>query len=76
MEVIHFVKAGLIKAGYDGLFESGICACDNSNLSPNNCMTDSCSAGYKHSHSKTGEWIIHKNKNKISDEEINRILTA
>ena len=46
--VKSIVKEHLSKNGYDGLFsEDGECACVIDDLSPGDCLIDSCESGYK-----------------------------
>ena len=46
--VIEIVEHSLRTQGYDGLFDAyGDCACILGDLSPADCMTPDCLAGYK-----------------------------
>ncbi|PPD48396.1 MAG: hypothetical protein CTY14_02215 [Methylotenera sp.] len=74
MNVIRIVKAGLIATGYEGLVVGGVCGCRIGELSPANCLTEQCEAAYCHLHSKSGEWVMHPSKEKLSDERIDEII--
>jgi hypothetical protein len=74
MNVIKLVQVALKDQGFDGLFEAGICGCKIDDLSPGNCLTESCESGYLHTHSVTGEWAIHKHKEPIGDDRITEII--
>jgi hypothetical protein len=76
MNVINLVKIGLEDKGFGGLFEAGICGCKIDDLSPGDCLTEKCEAGFVHTHSVTGEWGIHSKKEPIGDERIDEILSC
>ena len=47
-EVAEMVKSALIAGGFDGLFNmDGGCACLVGDLSPGNCLSENCEAGFK-----------------------------
>ena len=54
--------------GYDGLYVSGTCACDLSDLAPcGEGPSSDCKPGYKHfdprpEHKKCGDWAIFSSK--------------
>ena len=74
MNITEIIKFGLEKTGYDGLVCPGICGCEKEDISPGNCLTDTCEPGYKHIHSKNKEWIISTQKEPISDNAIEQIV--
>jgi len=74
--LIKLVEVGLAAEGFDGLYVSGVCGCLAGELSPGSCIGEDCSAGYKHTHSATGEWIVggRPKSEGYSDREIENIL--
>jgi hypothetical protein len=74
MSLIEIVESGLKAAGFDGLVNPGTCGCLIGDLSPGTCISESCEGGYKHVHSKTGDWIVSIRKNGITDEEIDKCI--
>jgi len=75
MHIINIVKSGLEQKGYDGLFVGGICACKKDDLSPGNCLSENCEAGYIHQHKTEPElWAISGDNSQISDDEIEEII--
>jgi hypothetical protein len=70
--LLDVVKAGLEKAGYDGLFnECGECGCRNGDLSPGNCFTEDCLPAYIHIHSKRPElWAMSIKQTGLTDDDI------
>jgi len=73
MTIIEIIKQGLEQSGYNGLVYEDVCGCEKDDLSPGNCLSDSCEPGYKHTHSGSGEWIISQQKKPMSDEVIQQI---
>jgi len=74
--VIELVKQSLASNGFDGLYVSGTCGCEIYELSPGECLCESCEGGYKKTHSGSGEWVIASIKDKMSDDEISDILSS
>ena len=74
MSVIKILQIAMKERDYDGLFVGGICGCKLDDLSPANCLSEECETGYLHTHSKTGEWVIHSHKEPIGDERISEIV--
>jgi hypothetical protein len=74
MKIIEIVESGLKQNGFDGLVNPGLCGCLIGDLSPAECICSDCEGGYKHTHSKTGEWITSKKKDSISDDEIQECI--
>jgi hypothetical protein len=70
MKVIEIIETGLKSSGFDGLVTPGVCGCLIGDISPASCLCDGCRPGYKHTHSKTGEWIISTKKESATDAEI------
>lgn len=71
MNVLKVIERGLRTApAHDGLVMPEVCGCLIGDLSPGNCLSDSCQAGYKHTHSKTGEWIVSTKREGVTDDEI------
>ncbi len=46
-EVSEMIHEYLVKNGYDGLFEPGVCACLLEDLAPCGQIVDGCRAGYE-----------------------------
>jgi len=76
MKIIEIIEIGLKTKGYDGLYVGECCACEIGDLSPGNCLDDRCTPGYKHVHSENENWIIHKLKSPVSDDEIEGIING
>jgi len=77
MDIHQIIKIGLEQSGRDGLFVGGICACQKSDLSPGDCLSDNCEAGYIHHHkTKPDLWIISPAKDEVTDEEIETTIEA
>ena len=74
MNITKIIKLGLEQTGHDGLVCPGICGCEKEDISPGNCLTDTCEPGYKHTHSVSKDWIISTDKRPISDDVIQRII--
>jgi hypothetical protein len=74
VNIIKIIKLGLEQSGYNGLVYPGICGCENNDLSPGACLSDSCEPGYKHTHSISKAWIISTDSKPISDAVIQRII--
>jgi hypothetical protein len=70
MDVIQIVEIGLKGVGFDGLVIPGTCGCVIGDLSPGNCLSETCQGGYKHTHSTTGDWITSVKKDGVGDAEI------
>lgn len=71
MKIIEIVEDGLKQNGFDGLVNPGLCGCLIGDISPGgDCIHGNCEGGYKHTHSKTGEWITSKKKSYVTDDEI------
>ncbi len=71
MNVLKLVEIGLrLAPAHGGLVVPGECGCLIDDLSPGNCMTENCLAGYKHTHSTSGEWIVSTKRDGVTDEEI------
>lgn len=68
------IESALTAGGFDGLVVPGECGCVIGDLSPGDCMSDSCMAGYKHTHSVTGDWMVSKSKEPVDDDEIQRVV--
>lgn len=74
MKIILLIKNALHSNGFDGLFIPGICGCIADDISPGNCLCDQCEAGYKHTHSVTGDWIVSRNKEGVTDSDIEQCI--
>jgi hypothetical protein len=74
MGVLEIIGFGLNVGGFDGLVVPGQCGCVAGDLSPGNCLSDKCEPGYKHTHSITGEWIISKKLDFITDADIEKCI--
>jgi hypothetical protein len=75
MNVGQIIVTMLKKHNYDGLFNPDHqCACEIGDLSPGDCINFGCEAGFKKTHSVTGEWIIHKRQGHVSDDDIQSII--
>lgn len=74
MEVIQIVELHIKNNGFDGLY-SDECGCFIDDLAPCCEIQGSCRAGYKNTHSVTGESIISCNKN-MSDDDIKSALDS
>lgn len=75
MDVLKLIEIGLRTApGHDGLVVPGECGCLIGDLSPGNCLSDKCQAGYKHIHSKTGEGVMSLSSDPVTDEEIEEMV--
>lgn len=74
MNLTDIIESGLKQNGFDGLVNPGLCGCQIGALSPAECICSDCMGGYKHAHSKTGEWIISIKKEDISDAEIQQCI--
>lgn len=73
--LLELIKEGLKINGFDGLYADGCCACDLNDFAP--CMEGPtvygelrCNPGYRHTHSKTGNFVIAKQKEPLTDAEI------
>mgnify|MGYP001157951803 CR=1 FL=1 len=76
MNVTKIVADGLRANGFDGLVVPGECGCLADDLSPGSCLSDRCEAGYKHTHSATGEWIVSLRRQGVDDDEIAATIEA
>jgi len=75
MDIHQIIRIGLEQSGRDGLFVGGICACKKDDLSPGDCLSDICEAGYLHEHkTKPDTWIISPDNAPISDDEIETVI--
>lgn len=74
MTILDLIKGALISQGYSGLINLEYCCCELCDLSPGDCLSDDCQPGYKHTHRKTGDWIISLSKDAKTDDEIQEIL--
>lgn len=72
--LIALVESALTAGGFDGLVVPGECGCLIGDLSPGDCINASCHAGYKHTHSVTGEWMVSTKKEPAGDDEIQRVV--
>jgi hypothetical protein len=70
MQLIEIVKEGLQAKGFGGLYVPGTCGCLIDDLAPASCLSCECEAGYKHTHSETGDWVVARSKEPLSDAEI------
>lgn len=71
MKVIEIVEAGLAAKGFNALVVPGVCGCYSGELSPGDCLSDSCEAAYKHTHSqRPQDWIAHTWKEGVTDKMI------
>lgn len=76
MNTLEILKVGLVQGGFDGLYSPGTCGCLKDDLAT--CcesLPNDCKAGYKHTHSENGEWVIADQKAPLSDDEISMILS-
>lgn len=75
MQMIEIVRAGLEAKGFTGLVVPGTCGCLLDDLSPGNCLSADCEAGYKHTHSqRPADWIVSTNQDDITDADIERCI--
>lgn len=74
MGVLQIIEAALTTNGFEGLVVPGQCGCIIGDLSPGNCLSDNCEAGFKHIHSVTGEWIVSTSRDGITDDDIKRCI--
>lgn len=72
--LLDVLADGLKASGFDGLFTPGICGCLVDDLSPGNCLSESCKPGYKHTHSVTGDWIVSASRATQPDDEITETI--
>ena len=47
MSILEIIREYLEVYGFDGLFNPGLCGCTVDDLSPGNCLSEQCEAGYK-----------------------------
>lgn len=73
MNIIKIVNDGLKLNGYSGLYQAGVCGCKVDDLSPGNCLDETCEPGHCHAHSTKNLWVIHQQKEPISDDVIEEI---
>lgn len=75
MKVVEILEQGLKAAGFDGLVMPATCGCLIGDLSPGNCLSDQCEAGYKHTHSqRPQDWITSTKKDGVSDADIENTI--
>lgn len=72
--LVEIIEFGLVRHGYDGLVQPGVCGCLLGDLSPANCVTDQCCPGYRYDHSKKPIWAVGQTK--MTDEEIEECYSA
>ena len=68
------IEEGLRARGMGGLVVPGTCGCIMGDLSPGNCLSDVCEGGHKHTHSKTGEWIVSTKAEGVTDADIEQCI--
>ena len=74
-QIIDIVTSGLKAGGFGGLCQPGICGCLIGDLSPAGCLSPTCIAGYKHTHSRQpDDWIVSLKKEGVTDEDIDRCI--
>ena len=75
MRLIEIVEEGLTAGGFDGFVVPGVCGCIKGDLSPGDCISESCEAAYQHKHSKRpDDWITSVRKDGLTDEDIEKCL--
>jgi len=68
MDLIFLAKKTLKEQGFGGLYHDD-CGCELDDLMPCCAPCIDCTAGYKSTHSVTGEWVISGKKD-LPDDRI------
>jgi len=75
MRMIEIVALGLQAGGFNGLAVPGVCGCIVGELSPADCLSDSCEPGYKHTHSeRSDQWVVSTKRDGVTDADIERTI--
>ena len=73
--IVDLLRDSLQQNGYDGLYNPGLCGCENDDLAPcDDHLCSDCLPGYMHTHTKLHEWVISGQKEPMSDDQIQEIL--
>ena len=73
--IVDLLRDSLQQNGYDGLYNPGLCGCENDDLVPcDDHLCSDCLPGYMHTHTKLHEWVISGQKEPMSDDQIQEIL--